>query len=175
MKLNQSFDFKTKEAFESSYRKYYIPLCHFANRYLASENESVDLVQDLFVDIWTNREKININQSVKSYLYAAVRNRSLNKLKSRLGVELTPINSDDFTAPPVNYDFPELEMAIQKAISSLPKKCREIFELSREQNLKYSQIAIQLNISEKTVENQIHIALTRLREATREFLTVFLF
>jgi len=169
-----TLEFKSKEVFESHYRKYYEMLCHFAYRYLDSENEAKDVVQDLFADIWANRERIKITTSAKSYLYAAVRNRSLSKLKSKLGVELELIDADEFVAPSVNFDYPALETTIHQAILSLPEKCRTIFKLSREDNLKYSQIAEKLNLSEKTIENQIGIALTRLRLVTKQFMSILL-
>lgn len=167
-------EFIDKKVFETSYREYYSSLCRFAYRYLDSESESKDLVQDLFVDIWANREKIKITTSVKSYLYAAVRNRSLTKLKSKLGIVPLLDDNNELVVEPVNLDFPSLEEAIQKAIASLPEKCRTIFVLSREQGLKYAQVAEKLNLSEKTVENQIGIALTKLREATKEFFSILL-
>ena len=165
-------EFINRRVFESCYQEYYSSLCRFAHRYLDSESESKDLVQDLFVDIWTNREKIRITTSVKSYLFAAVRNRSLTKLKSKLRVEPLLGGKDELTVDPVSLDYPALELAINRAIALLPEKCREIFVLSREHGLKYSQVAAKLNISEKTVENQITIALARLRDATKEFLSV---
>lgn len=169
-----SVEFIDRDFFEACYQEYYSSLCRFAYRYLESESESKDLVQDLFVDIWVNREKIKITTSIKSYLYAAVRNRSLTKLKSKLGIVPFPDDHDKLIVEPVNLDFPTLEEAIQKAIASLPEKCRVIFVLSREHGLKYAQVAEKLNLSEKTVENQIGIALAKLREATKEFFSVLL-
>jgi RNA polymerase sigma-70 factor (ECF subfamily) len=168
--------FDTKESFELQYQLYYEPLCRFAQRYLDSENESRDLVQDLYVDIWVNRKKIKINSSIKAYLFIAVRNRSLSKLKSKLGiVPLTDSHVGEFTILPPNSDYPALEAAIHQAIDALPEKCKAIFELSREHGLKYSQIAEKFNISEKTVENQIGIALSRLRKVIKHFFPVILF
>lgn len=169
------FEFKDKEAFESFYKNHYEALCRFAMRYLDSEAASRDLVQDLFVDLWINRNHINIATSAKAYLYTAVRNRSLSKLRSKLGVVQLPDDSDDLMIYPDNLDYPALESAVNEAIARLPEKCRAIFELSRDHGMKNYQIAEKLNISEKTVENQMTIALGRLKQVTKGFFSVILF
>lgn len=167
--------FKDKEAFESFYKNHYEALCRFAMRYLDSEAASRDLVQDLFVDLWMNRNKIQITTSVKAYLYTAVRNRSLSKLRSSFGIVPFLDDGNDLITYPDNLDYPALEKAIHQSIAALPEKCRAIFELSREHGMKNNQIAEKLNISEKTVENQMTIALGRLRQVAKEFISVILF
>jgi len=171
----ESLEFKDKKAFESFYKNYYEALCRFAMRYLDSEAVSRDLVQDLFFDLWVNRNTIKITTSVKGYLYTAVRNRSLSKLRSKLGIVQLPDDSNELVLYPDNLDYPALETAVNQAIARLPEKCRVIFELSRDHDMKNRQIAEKLNISEKTVENQMTIALGRLRLVTKEFFSGILF
>jgi RNA polymerase sigma-70 factor (ECF subfamily) len=113
-----------------------------------------------------------------------VQNRCLNYLRHKK-IESTYVNYlvrnnllDDqtFQEKQINsYYDKELALEIQKAIDRLPEKCREIFKLSRFENLTYKQIALQLSISPKTVENQVGIALDKLRQSLRHFLSVFIF
>lgn len=161
-----------KKNFELYYREYYVVLCRFAHKYLDSEAESMDPVQDLFADLWYALEEIKITSSIKSYLYTSVRNRCLTRLKSKHGIE--SLVNENIATDPTNPDYPSLEAAVRQAIERLPEKCRLIFELSRDYDMKYSQIAEKLNLSEKTIENQISIALKKIRYATKEFLTLFL-
>lgn len=170
-----SLEFKDEEAFESFYKDHYEALCRFAMRYLDFEATSRDLVQDLFVSLWINRNNIKITTSVKAYLYTAVRNKSLSRLRSKLGIVQLPDDSHELMIYPDNLDYPALETAVNNAIARLPEKCRSIFELSRDHGMKNHQIAEKLNISEKTVENQMTIALGRLRLVTKEFFSVILF
>ncbi len=158
------FDWSEKN-FSQLFDGYYSALCFFANKYLNDLDLSRSLVQDVFVDLWIRREKISINSSIKSYLYHAVRNRSVDYLRiAKRSVKLTDVGEQHFQSPFVDaIEAAELNDRINKAINELPEKCREIFVLGRFEGLKYKQIAEQLNISVKTVEMQMGIALKKLR------------
>lgn len=170
-------------AFEILFSNYYQALCLYANRYLNDLNASEEIVSELFTTIWQQRENMVIPESFKSYSFKAVQNRCLNylkhkKIESRYLEYLNRknlINDAAYQNSVIDsYSSKELSQQIEKAIESLPEKCREIFRLSRFDNLTYKQIAEKLSVSAKTVENQMGIALSKLRILLREFLT-FLF
>ncbi len=156
---------------------YYLPLCHFSNRYVNDMDTARSLVQEVFVAIWTNRERLIINHSIKSYLYHAVKNKSINLLKS--GKHNSTIDDTISGIPAQPFldlvEEAELQGLINKSINQLPEKCREIFLLSRFEELKYTEIAVKLNISVKTVEMQMGIALKRLREKLSDYQSFNLF
>ena len=159
-----------KQAFRYFFDKYYSELCNFVNIYLKDTTLSEEVVQDIFVYFWENKSKINIQSSVKAYLFSASKFRSLNVLREQKQIhkklhDLIPQEtqvqlqqSEDFFT-----DHEELKNILNEAIQQLPGKCREIFLLSKKGNLTNKDIAVQLNISVKTVENQITIALKKLR------------
>lgn len=156
------------EAYDKLFLKYYQPLCRFSFGMHKNEHAAEDIVQDLFVFLWENRETVNISTSVKAFLYTSVRNRSLNYIKSvasrknfeGVHVDLNYEEMSDEVVAETNETF-EL---IEQAINELPEKCREIFVLNRKHNLKYNDIAEKLGLSPKTVENQMGIALKKMRE-----------
>lgn len=151
--------------FEKLYDDYYSSLCLFANKYLQDVDLSRSLVQDLFVNLWLKKEKIIIRDSLKLYLYKAVRNKSIDYLReSKKNVRLSEISEGKLNSPfQDKLEEAELNDRINRSISELPEKCREIFLLCRFEGLKYSQIASRLNISVKTVEMQMGIALKKIK------------
>lgn len=157
----------------ASYQKlfytYYSDLCRFCIRYVRIHEVSEEIVQDVFIYLWEKREVINISISFKSYLYTAVRNKSINYLKLQLPKDQVKEDIDNFEiAGTYNVEseitFKELSQKVNEAIDSLPTKCKAIFILSRESGHTYREIAEKLGISIKTVENQMVIALRKLRE-----------
>ncbi len=152
--------------FEKLYDEFYSPLCLFANKYLGDLDLSRSLVQELFVDLWLKREKLAIREPVKFYLYKAVRNRAIDHLrKSNRNVKLSEVSDSKLSSPfEDKLEEAELNARINQSINELPEKCREIFLLCRFEGLKYSQIAEKLNISVKTVEMQMGIALKKMKD-----------
>lgn len=153
--------------FEKLYDEYYPSLCLFANKYLGDLDLSRSLVQELFVDLWLKREKLTVRQeSVKSYLFKAVRNRSVDCLReTKKTVSLSAVPEHSMKAPfEDKLEEAELNARLNQSISELPEKCREIFLLCRFEGLKYGQIAEKLNISVKTVEMQMGIALKKMKD-----------
>ena len=160
-------------AFSSLFDSYYTSLCFFANKYIGDMDMSRSVVQQVYVDLWEKREKIEISLSVKSYMFHAVRNRSVDYLrKQKKNIPLTSnnINENDSQTPFRDLvEESELNDRINSSINQLPEKCREIFILCRFEGLKYAEIAKKLNISIKTVEMQIGIALKKLRESLSDY------
>lgn len=162
-------------AFESIFRSYYARLCNFAYSFLEDKDESEEVVQSTFLTIWEKHDSIDINVSLKSYLYRAVNNSCLNRIKhvkvKTAHKESTMGNVQDFNDDASeNLISKELEHQIEVAINSLPPKCEMVFRLSRFENLSYAEIAQQMDISVKTVENHMIKALKVLREELKDYL-----
>jgi RNA polymerase sigma-70 factor (ECF subfamily) len=156
-------------AFEAAFRTYYRRLCAVVYAFVDSAETAEEIVQDLFLKIWRQRESLQITESLQAYLYQAARNASLNHLKhrriesrwsERVRAEDPPVapGADDELAEG------ELSRAIAAGIAALPERCRLVFTMSRHQGLSYAEIANTLGISVKTVEAQMGRALKSLRE-----------
>ena len=157
-----------ESAYEMLFKEYYRILVIFASRYLHDIESSKELVQELFVSIYEKRNKIEINSSLKSYLFRSVHNRAINQLSSQKTknkyaehFSRTALRSENSIENEMNKT--ELEHAIFRAIGDLPPKCRDIFKLNRFEGLSNSEIAEKLQISKRTVETQISKALKILR------------
>lgn len=156
-------------AFEGVFRAHFKRLCAVVYGYAGSSETAEEIVQELFLKIWRQRESLQITDSLEGYLFRAARNESLNHLKHRR-VELRwrarEQASDRPVAPAADQALAEGELsrAIDAAIVALPERCRLVFTMSRRQGLSYAEIAESLGISVKTVEVQIGKALKALRE-----------
>ncbi len=165
--------------FEETFRKYYQSLCNYANSILKEMDEAEEVVQNLFLSIWEKRSDLEISISLKSYLYRAVHNHCLNRikhLKVREEYQQYAVNFYDASYESVSQTVMknELETKIEEAIKKLPEQCRLIFRMSRFEELKYHEIAEQLELSPKTVENQIGKALKILRVELAEYLPLII-
>ena len=174
MRIGRGLD---EQALESLFRDHFIGLCQFATGYVKDDGVAKEIVQDAFVNLWEKRDSIDLSKSVKSYLSTAVRNKCLNYLRdnkkfSSSLLELENLSNDTAYDQPDNLVESDLRRQITLAVRELPEKCREIFELSRFQHLKYQQIADQLQISVKTVETQMSKALQHMRIRLAEYLTL---
>jgi RNA polymerase sigma-70 factor (ECF subfamily) len=157
-----------RNAFEEMFKTYYGDLCKFCLRYVREETMAEEIVQEVFINIWERRTSLSISTSIKAYLYTAVKNRSFNYLKlqlpkEQLKVDLDSVGFIDTDNREDEIIMEELRSHISDAINSLPQKCMIIFNLSRNSGLTYKEIAEELDISIKTVENQIGLALKKLR------------
>lgn len=162
-------------SFEELFKNYFTPLMFFARKILVDEDDAREVVHKVFITLWEKRENINLDTSLKSYLFTSVHNRSLNVLRDRkkFSDEELPEVAGDWDVS-TQIESMELEEKIQEAIQNLPDKCRQIFELNRFEGLKYREIAHKLNISVKTVENQMSKALKILREKLIQYMTLLL-
>lgn len=163
-------------AYEVLFKEFYVRLTIHANKFVQDSEVAKEIVQDLFVSIYEKRETLNINTSLNSYLYRAVRNRSINYIKAQKQkdkysqyIKYTVDNTDNAVENIINKS--ELESALFLAISELPAKCRMIFKLNRFEGLSNGEIAEQLELSKRTVETQISKALKILRSKLQPFLT----
>ena len=162
-----------EKVFEIIFNKYYQALCVFSKQFLNDDELAEETVQNVFVKIWEKRFSISIDTSLEHYLFRAVRNHCFNelqhqKIKKRYAQKIledavVEIKTDEY------FLEPNLKNEIEKALDLLPPKRKEIFRLSREEGLKYKEIAEQLDISVKTVEAQMGLALKFLREQLKDF------
>ncbi|WP_346756418.1 RNA polymerase sigma-70 factor [Agaribacillus aureus] len=163
-----------RRGLEILFNKYFRDLYRFAFMIVNRNDLSQDIVQEVFFKLWQIRYRLPEEIVFKPYLYKAVRNLALNKLKK--------IQRHDFI-----YDFPEdietqqLDMSellevrdlkdkIRLAVQLLPPKCQLVFKLSRYEEMSYSEIAAHLDVSVKTVENQMGKALRRIRDSLKPYL-----
>lgn len=164
-------------AFDFFFNYYYPGLCVYAqNMFSLPEEEAKNVVQDVFLKFWNDRKKISINTSVRSYLFVAVKNKSLDYLKKNksqgknIELEGKELPEESIDA----YIYSELQTLFDESLGRLPARCREVFELSRFEGLKNREIAQRLEISEKTVENQMTKALRILKVELKDYLPLFL-
>ena len=153
--------------FETLFEKYYSPLCHFSVKYVQDDFIAEDIVQEVFAKIWEDKEKIRIQESVKSYLYTAVRNRSLNKLKSQTTREEYTKSYSQNADQIVDLDEIEQEefrLFLAQCIEKLPPRCKDVFVRSRFDDMKQDAIASEMGIAVKTVKAQVGKALKLLRD-----------
>ncbi len=171
-------------AFVDIYTRYYDALLNYADRLLNDMETARDVVQQVYYKVWENRDVLNISLSVRAYLFKAVYHGSLNTIAHQKNIqkyEQEQLSDFYFSmiiqSPEVEDDLwkSDIKEAVQKAILSLPEKCREVFTLSKLDGLKNREIADKLNISEKTVERHMSIALSKLREELDWLLQIILF
>ncbi len=155
-------------AFDALFRQWYEPVVRAANRILHEPGVAEELAQDVFLELWRRRETLPDGSSVPGYLLQAVRNRALNHLRHLQVQKKSQVFVEALNEPAEPADAEahtgELETAIREAVAELPPRTREVFVMSRERSLKYSEIAEQLGISVKAVEANMSRALRQLRE-----------
>ncbi|HNY01750.1 MAG TPA: RNA polymerase sigma-70 factor [Bacteroidales bacterium] len=172
-------DHLDEKGLEGLFRTHYTGLCRFAIGFVKDEEAAREIVQEAFVNLWEKRHTIDPARPVRTYLSTSVRNRCLNHLRDKRKFSAGLLEIEDLPAgalvhQPDRVAEKELHQRITSAIGSLPDKCREVFLLSREQNLRYSEIAERLQISVKTVETQMTKALQHLRRHLSDYLPLML-
>ncbi len=157
-----------ENALDVIYRKYWEGLFFYSYHLLKDKHACEDVIQDLFVRLWENREQLDVRLSLKAYLYASCR-YALYKL-----IRKEQVREDIFDAiyerlhtetAYGSLEHKELVQQINMIVNGLPPKCREVYELSRKENLSYKEIGERLGISVKTVENHINRALKELKQS----------
>ncbi|MEP6778933.1 MAG: RNA polymerase sigma-70 factor [Gemmatimonadaceae bacterium] len=157
-----------QSAFDAIFREWYPRLVLIADRLVGERQAAEDLAQEVFLELWRRRESLALETTVHAYLLQSVRNRSLNHLRHvhvrRKSVSDVVEMAGSSTPADADAVAGELAVAIQGAMDALSPRCREVFQMSRERGLKYSEIATQLGISVKAVEAQMGKALRTMRE-----------
>ncbi len=163
------------KAIDSLFHEHYPALCRYAHSILKDQDLAEDIVQQLFIVIWEKRGELDVLENPRAYLYRSVYNRCLNEVKrsKRRGEyadvgAMYNLQSDGSAGERIMSS--ELEAQIEFAVQQLPDKCQEVFRLSRFEELSYKEIAAELNVSVKTVENHMGKALRIMREELKEYL-----
>ena len=159
-------------AFEKIYHYYHHKLIVFSQTYTKSKETAEEIVEDVFVKLWFKRESVSDITNLNVYLYTAIKHQSLNALSKearRVVTELLELSDSDLHA---SHSSPhdllvtsELMQSVQAAIDSLPPRCKLIFQLVREDQLRYKEVSEILNISINTIDTQMAIAVKRLCSA----------
>ncbi|MFZ5942401.1 MAG: RNA polymerase sigma-70 factor [Bacteroidota bacterium] len=165
-------------AFTMIFSAYYGDLVRFAFGFFRNSDEAEEVVQDVFVTLWENREQLNIHTSLKAHLLKSVQNRSIDRLRhkavrdrfaSRPAAQNLLVNDTE------NYVFfSDLESKFLEAMASIPPKLSEAFRMSRLESLPYSEIAEKLGVSVRTVETRIASALKHLREELKDYFLILI-
>ena len=163
-----------QKQFEQLFKLHFSFLCNFARQFVQDPDTAQEIVQKVFITLWEKREELNPNLSIKSYLFTSVRNRCLNHLRDHKKYRSKVLDLEcadfDVATEERHFEADELKLQIEAALNQLPDKCREVFEMSRFRQMKYKEIAEELDISQKTVEAHMRKAMQVLRENLRPFL-----
>ncbi|MDR2086770.1 MAG: RNA polymerase sigma-70 factor [Dysgonamonadaceae bacterium] len=181
----KSVDYKD---FSEIYLLYCPRLTMFAKEYVIAFEDAENIVQDVFLFLWENKKILPSVQNLNAYLFALIRNRCIDFLRGKTSEKTRNENMQDLFESELKLKLDSLtffdtnllsdekiEEIITVAINALPKKCREIFMLSRFDGLKYKEIAKKLDISINTVENQMSIALRKLKISLKQYLPLYFF
>ena len=174
---HEEFKSLDKATFEQTYKTYYRPLCLYAQKIVGCEATAKDMVQDIFMNLWEKRENIDIDTSLKAYLYQGVHNKCLNhlehiKVKRQYGEFTMDMDDDsawleihDNNDPLSELISQEAMSKIEDAIAALPPRCREVFTLVEFEELSYQEVSDKLGITKNTVDTQVKRAKQKLQES----------
>lgn len=173
-----------QDTFEKIYKLYYPKMFAFAKNYISVNEDVENIVQDVFLVLWEKKDELELSCTLTTYLFTLVKNRCLNflrhklieeeynaQMKEELGFKLYALESMEYSY----HSEKELQEIIQRALDTLPERCREVFIKSRIEGLKYKEISEELGISVNTVENHIVTALKKLRVELKDYLPLLLF
>lgn len=166
------------KAFEGVFRQYYSPLCLYATGITGEREVGEEIVEELFYVFWKERERLQIFHSIKSYLYGAVRNQSLQycehqEVKNRYRESVLAGSifvSSSEADPQEQLEYKELQTLINQTLGKLPERRFRIYQLHRIEGRKYVEIAAQLSLSVKTVEAEMTKALRALRKEIENYI-----
>lgn len=174
--------------FERVYVRYYGRMKRFAREYVVSEEDAENILQDVFTDFWEKRKVLLGHTNLIAFLFTAIKNRCIDLLRRRTFEEDAANRMQEEASLVLQMNLNSLqvldsellneenvEVIINRAITSLPDKCREIFIKSKIEGKKQKEIAAELNISVNTVETQMGIAYKKLREGLKDMYPLFLF
>ena len=166
---------RTETDLREFYNQHYRDAVRQALRILNDLQEAEDVVQECIVKLWEKRTTLKDNTSILPFFKTMVRNRSIDALRRRIPIDDNAEADEAEVTMPDTLEFDELSKAIHAIIDNLPEKCRQVFVLSRFESMSYKEISTHLNISPKTVENQISKALKSLRQNLPDHLSIIFF
>lgn len=146
--------------------RYYSRLCYYVYRLLTDQEDAEDVVQDLFLTLWNNRSKIEIEENVSAYLYKMAKNLALNHIRTKANYRSLLENQQDTLSyyEENQLETEEFRIILYDCIDRLPERCKEVLLLHRVKGLKQKEIADQLSISVKTIKNQIWSSLQKIKK-----------
>ena len=154
----------SKKRFSEYFHAYYRPLCLHALHFMGDADEAEDVVQETFVNLWDKREQLETIKSVKAYLYTAVRNNCLTRIRdAKPTTSLDKLSGEELPTENEQMERAEMEARIWKMIDELPERRREIFLMAKRDGMRYKDIARQTGLTVKTVENHVLRAMQSLR------------
>lgn len=168
------------EAFDELYGRYWEKLFNYAFHRTRSKDVAFEMVQDIFVSLWSRREVLQVKNSVSGYLFASVRFQIINYIRSSKQKEYYLMDYIRFTSSSVdnsNEEFVmlhDLQKNLERSIEKLPERCRKITELSMLQNWSSKKISAKLQISQRTVENQLALARKHLKTSLGDYVMLYL-
>ena len=188
MKIKAFPEKREETRFEDIYLSYFSKMKYFAKEYVISEEDAENIVQDVFVELWENKEMLNMHMNLIAYLFTTIKNKCLNHLRHKLVVQETAsklqeeytislrMNLDSLEAFDNNlFSDQDIEKIISRALDTLSEKCRTIFIMSKIEGKKQKEIAQELNISINTIETQMGIAYKKLRIELKDYFPILLF
>ena len=188
MKIKAFHEQREETRFEDIYLSYFSKMKYFAKEYVISEEDAENIVQDVFVELWENKEMLNMHMNLIAYLFTTIKNKCLNHLRHKLVVQETAsklqeeytislrMNLDSLEAFDNNlFSDQDIEKIISRALDTLSEKCRTIFIMSKIEGKKQKEIAQELNISINTIETQMGIAYKKLRIELKDYFPILLF
>ena len=172
-KIIQRLKKDDKSAVDELFGYYYPRLYHFSKSILKIETEIDDILQEVFVKIWLNRQKISSAETFNAYIFTITKNEVLNLIRSKLKhhtfkeeLYLRSVAEEYQTQNHLEYN--EIKIAIDRLVEDLPEKRKQVFILSRTEGLSNKEIALQLNISEKTIEDHITHAIKHIKSSLKD-------
>jgi RNA polymerase sigma-70 factor (ECF subfamily) len=152
-------------AFNELFVRFYRRLCLFSFRYTEDEDASQDVVQELFIKLWTNRHQVIIHDTVSAYLFRSARNASLNYLRSQKNKQnvLKKMQLPEIQTESEDVEFENFLIQLQECVDQLPERSRQVFVMNRFQELKLADISEKLEVSVNTIKNQLWKSLQYLR------------
>jgi RNA polymerase sigma-70 factor, ECF subfamily len=168
-----------EKVFETLFRQHFYALVSFSSHLIFDTDAAKDIVHNVFINLWENRNNIHLESSLRSWLFTSVRNRSLNYLRDNKKFIRNSKEIETGAGPDTGYDenqasSAELEGRVRAALDRLPEACRRIFIMIRFDGLKYRETAEKLGISQKTIETQMSRAFKILREELKDIVKILL-
>lgn len=175
--LVKEFSRGSHTAFRELFVRYYPKVRFFILGLIKSEDEAEDLTQDVFLKLWTDHERFAEVNTFGSYLYVLAKHTTFNYIESRqvrqLGLEKRQPEDEERTTPYEDLVAKDLQLLIDLIVESMPTQRRMVYRLSREAGLSNAEIAEKLQLTRKTVENHLNLALKELRNAVLMFLILY--
>ena len=150
-------------SYNKLFERYYGRLCQYVYSLLMDKSDTEDIVQELFLNIWKNRERIEIKENVGGYLYKMAKHLALNHLRSKVYFNNLSETQDQLSYEDDRVESEEFRISLYRCIDHLPGRCKEVLLLHRIKGLTQKEISEKLDVSIKTIKNQIWISLQKLR------------